>query len=322
MPARGPLCFKTPRLALAAVMVAATAWMAPAPDAGAITIREDIDLRRINRAANTSRYHGVGRIDNDAPRKSQSLAGTGTLIAPQWVLTAGHVVDGTNAKTWSTRFGSREIAGWAAPAGYGSGFGTDLALVKLTEPVTDIAPATLRSESARFSEFNQRAIIIGTGKSGFGDTGVQRTKQHNRLAINRVDGIVGDNILITDFDSPFTNTSQSGDAQATRLEGGLVAGDSGGPMFIREGSAWTLAAVAVYASTADPAGLSGKYGEINGFVRLKNYLPWINSVISGSVNPTLRSTSGGGIVRPGGLPEPATAAVVLAGLGLLAQRRR
>lgn len=318
MPARGSFCF---HVALAA-FTTSVAFLTPAPDAGAIVIREDIDLRRINRAANTARYHGVGRIDNDAPRKSQSLAGTATLVAPQWVLTAGHVVDGTNAKTFSTRFGVSDIEGWAAPAGYGSGFGSDLALVKLSEPVTYTAPAPLREYNNVLGEFGQRALILGTGKSGFGDTGVLRTKQHNRLSHNRIDGIVDNNILITDFDSPIANTSQTGDARPTRLEGGLVAGDSGGPMFIWDGSGWTLGAVAVYASTDAPEGLSGRYGEVNGFVRLQNYLPWINSVISGSVNPTLRSTSGGGIVRPGGLPEPAMAAFALAGLGLLTQRRR
>ncbi|MEM1099667.1 MAG: trypsin-like serine protease, partial [Planctomycetota bacterium] len=261
MPFRGPFCTPLSRLFLATA-VAAAAWVVPAPDAGAITIREDIDLRRINRAANTARYHGVGRIDTDAPRKSQSLAGTATLVAPQWVLTAGHVVDGTNATTWSTRFGERDIVGWTASAGYGSGFGADLALVKLAEPVTDIAPATLRSTSNVRNEFNQRALILGVGKSGFGDNGVQRTKQHIRLSHNRIDGIIDDNILITDFDSPVANTSQTGDSRPTRLEGGLVAGDSGGPAFIWDGSGWTLGAVAVYASTGDPAGLSGKYGEI------------------------------------------------------------
>lgn len=325
MPVRGNLYRALTRGSLCVALAAATTlatFALPAVDAGAVVIREDVDISFINRYSNRPAYRAVGRIDNDANTQAKSLAGTGTLIAPQWVLTAGHVVDGSNAETFTVRNQTFDIVGWTAPAGYGSGFETDLALVKLAQPVTHVDPAVIRQSNV-FSEFGRTAMVVGTGKSGYGNQGViSSTAQTNRLMTNLIDGVVNENLLVTDFDSPFANVSQTGDGTMTRFEAALVPGDSGAPAFIWDGTGFTLGAVAVYSASPTNSGIQGVYGEVNGFVRLKNYLPWINSVISGQVNPALRSTSGSGISRPGGLPEPTTAAVAVAALGLIVQRRR
>ncbi len=116
------------------------------------------------------------------------IAGSGTLIAPGWVLTAAHAVtqnDVTSFPTYavsSISFGQGATAaslpgpdsvkavfvepGWT----FDSSQGNDLALIELNTPITSVAPAPLYT-SAMPTETTQTATMVGYGYTGTGSTG-------------------------------------------------------------------------------------------------------------------------------------------------------
>lgn len=128
-------------------------------------------------------------------------------------------------------------------------------------------------------------------------------------------------------------------------EGFLSAGDSGGGLFVRQGTVWKLAGIntsvdgpysylpgdtTFNAAIFDKGGLAVP-GINNGnpipdgfmdvpaaayATRISTNLDWINGVLSGKVQP------GGAADTKGGIPEPTGALITLIGLGALVLRRR
>ncbi|HQH29113.1 MAG TPA: hypothetical protein PLP17_17095, partial [Oligoflexia bacterium] len=114
--------------------------------------------------------------------------GSAVLIAPDWLLTAGHNLfgsDGAGGGISELRFytGGRLLEGydhqviaeqWLIYPGFspdsGLGHGVDLGLIHLSEPIVDIAPAVL------FSGEDQRDTLMymaGYGQPGTYSTGLQ-----------------------------------------------------------------------------------------------------------------------------------------------------
>jgi V8-like Glu-specific endopeptidase len=182
----------------------------------------------------------------------------------------------------------------------------DLCLVKLASPYLGVAPANL---------FTSNTEVIGSTiwHSGFGDYTEQpgqdealHPKKHaieNILdrkisGLNTSDGIdiyVG-GLLAIDFDSPNQNVNSLGDdilndeesllgtgsssLTATEFEGMAVPGDSGGPLFVKNGNAWEVAGI-LSGAVAEPfTGYKDwNYGGISIFIRVSSSLDWINEVI-------------------------------------------
>lgn len=190
--------------------------------------------------------------------------GSGVLIAPRWVLTAGHV-----ARVVAPRSPRVELEGdeyevarifvhpqWREMA-------HDIALLQLKKPVKGMPTAR---PYASDDEVGREVTFVGRGDNGTGSTGVTGADRKKRGATNVVDR-ADDNWIYFDFDR--------GD-EATDLEGVSGPGDSGGPaLVVIDGKLYTLG-VSVFSD-----GQPGVYGVLEGYTRVSTHLDWIESIVSG-----------------------------------------
>lgn len=174
--------------------------------------------------ANSSQFKNVGVLK----QRSFKFC-TGTVIAPNWVLTAGHCCEGIRPS--QLRQFSFEVDGrnynWAAtyihPA-YNFPDG-DVALIKLKTNVTGITPAVLRNAAPRVGDF---MTIVGFGLTGTGASGTTGGAGIKRFGTVRLDGV--DPFFVTwNFDSPELNNTAPGDSGGPGFVGGeIVSVCSGG----------------------------------------------------------------------------------------------
>jgi len=217
--------------------------------------------------------------------------GSGVLIAPEWVLTAAHLLDPlltipeedpvllTEVTFGNKAYHSVELfqhGDWDnnAYSGY------DIGLIHLDEPVEGIRPAP------RFRgtwEQGRLGIPVGFGMTGTGETGfVPGTYGDKRAGTNRVDVFeAGDRrdarLLMVDFDNPDDrDDSVYGSPKPTGLEILSAAGDSGGGLFIGR----QLAGITSFVDNVDGSSNSD-YGDMVGFTRVSHFNDWINEIMAG-----------------------------------------
>jgi len=259
--------------------------LAVSSTAGAIVIRHDVDDAKYRVAA--ADFPALVDLPGE---------GHGVLIAPQWVVTAGHAVPAHSRLGQVTLNGRpRDVERVVVHAGYktlpqdltdqamASGeamlivvflaSSDDIALIHLAQPVTDVAPVALYGGS---DEPGQIIEIVGKGATGTGATGHDPAgpdRTELRRAFNKVTS-AHDRWFCYVFDEP---------PAALPLEGVMGNGDSGGPALIQAGGQWLLAGLASWkvlqgnVLTARP----GRYGQVACNVRLSHYIPWIEQVMSG-----------------------------------------
>jgi hypothetical protein len=221
--------------------------------------------------------------------------GHGVLIAPQWVITAAHAI------TWQSEIKQvvingipRDVERLVIHSGYKKpsqelinqalatgewiltvvqiASSDDIALVKLTQPVTDVAPVAIHKDSG---ESGRIVKIIGKGATGTGVTG------HDPHGPNRTELRRAFNTITSAHDRWFCYVFDE-PASALPLEGKTGSGDSGGPALIQVDDQWLLAGLAAWGfihgdvRTVRP----GLYGQFTCNVRLSHYKEWIESVIS------------------------------------------
>lgn len=221
--------------------------------------------------------------------------GHGVLIAPQWVVTAAHAV------TWQTEIKevlingvSRDVERLVVHPAYvkppqalidqvmATGDATllrvllassdDIALLKLKQPVTDVAPVVLYKGD---DELGQIAKIVGKGATGNGATGYGAHDAHRtelRRAFNKITSADGRWFCYVFDPAP----------SALPLEGMTGNGDSGGAVLIQVKDQWLLAGLPSWATAqGDVRTLRmGLYGQSGCNVRISHYIGWIESAMS------------------------------------------
>ncbi|WP_290619724.1 MULTISPECIES: trypsin-like serine protease [unclassified Arsukibacterium] len=307
-------------------------------DAMAGVIRDDVSDIAYRQLSYNQQFDSVGAILFDTPAGGYICSGT--VIATNWVLTAGHCVDDALSMTFllpqfnadrTTLLGhvAHTATDWTAHenwTGANLWSGWDIGLMYFDNPF-DVTPAKLYNGN---NESGAVTTHVGYGATGNGLTGVTAGPGTRRAGQNLVDGLYSDEgsgqqILLSDFDHPdqsainpdtgithngFVNyaysvfgfgiTSQSG---ALDMEYGIAGGDSGGAAFIEQSGEWLLAGVHSFGSGLYRPSTT-QYGEIFGSVRVSDHVDWIQSFTVMAV------------------PNPATLALFGFGLTMLWTRRR
>jgi len=260
--------------------------------AAAIVIRDDVPDSAY-RAAPTE-YPQLARVMGTSE---------GNLVAPQWVLTAAHVVEGVDPFShWRVDIGGRTIEvekivlhPKRTPGEVNSD--TDLALLKLVEPVAGISPIPLyRWDDEGLKTFT----TYGRGGTRTGKPGGEMTRDDVlRKAANRFDAAF-EHSLVSTFSPP---------GEALDLEGAGGPRDSGGPALIEREGVRYLAGIGSFGSP--PGEEAGVYGTVEGYARISGNREWIESTIAADPPSTLPRWSPETVVKQR-VAWPATSAGALA----------
>lgn len=223
-------------------------------------------------------YPMVGQVTGSG------FSGSGVLLSDRWVLTAGHVSQNKESGGIFNVGGfNYTIASTILHPGYstsGASLSNDLGLLFLTTSVTGVSAAEMLRLDPPASIIGREATYVGYGLTGTGLTGAQLPIEL-RAFTNLIE-FFGDQYgltttsFVSDFDNPTgTSNRQDSDPIATRLEGAVAAGDSGGGVFITVGGTRYLIGINSYSGAVSQATGNSKYGGLSGAVDLQQFFPWI-----------------------------------------------
>jgi hypothetical protein len=148
-------------------------------------------------------------------------------------------------------------------------FRVDIALVELSEQVSNVVPAAVYRGS---DEASAVVTLAGRGGVGTGLTGPVAEDGRLRAATNRVE-LVEDTVLRFRFDGP-------SDPDVTDLEGISGPGDSGGPAYLVRDAVLFVVGVSSAQSARPTGGLRGRYGVLEYYPRVSHFADWIQSTIA------------------------------------------
>jgi hypothetical protein len=255
----------------------------------------------------------------------------GTMIAPQFFITADHI--GISAVPTFTSVESGSLYTIDVAANGGAGFWrvgeTDLRVYKINESFSSYAPLYTGGLEAGMD-----LVVYGRGGPRGAEVEVEgdlRGWYHTgadgvvRWGANEVDGItiIGGNEYLTASFTPVL-----GQNEAT-----LSVGDSGGAVFINDGGVWKLAGINYgvdgYFDTNNVSGdglaFEAALFDRGGFYQGRDDAGWFGPLPDGSPGSFYASRISAsaleiqGIV---GVPEPGGVLLVLLGMGLGMRRRR
>lgn len=276
----------------------ALAVSSPAAPVSAGVIRHDRDDADYRALAELPQFQAVGQVR--AMVNGSSRLCSGTLIAPDWVLTAGHCVDGVETDSIEFRNAGQSLYASQIvvhPQFDGSvGPANDVGLIQLASPSASLAPAQRTRDSIPLGGVT---TIVGYGLTGDGNTGaVSGTYGTKRAGKNIVDmngsHVIGANgrpypdyMVFADFDNPNKVSDNAwGSAAPQSLEYQAAAGDSGAGWFVNQNGVERLLAVHSIGLAFDGA-LDNDYGDVGGATRVTRFNAWIDEQLGADywINP-------------------------------------
>ncbi|MCF2909250.1 trypsin-like serine protease [Pseudoalteromonas sp. DL2-H2.2] len=227
--------------------------------ANAIVIRHDVPQQHYD--ASLSDFPPLATLYN--------IGVHGTLIAPDWVLTAAHTVFCMNPGQ-SIKVGNElvKVSQRFSYPEYRLGKQHDIALLRLSKPVTSVKPAEVYNMQ---DEQGQVVWFIGAGGFGTGDQGETVNYKDNKGKLRKAQNRI---VKVTDSDIVFKfEKGSNGEA----LEGVSGNGDCGGPTYIKQDGRLVLLGVS---SRTDSWFYDvGEYGVTELYTRVSSYQSWIERVI-------------------------------------------
>lgn len=254
------------------------------------------------------------------------IVGSGVIISSQWVLTAAHnfllpeetknlprlsdvsILIGNDPNRPSKSLKVSQIIvhpHWTSSDG-GFEKGTDLALVKLATPISDLTPAEVNFD---LNGEKDKAYIWTCGFGDYSQQAGQNKDDYSKkhAMVNVLDRIVNGltttiagttyngGLLAFDFDAPDGKYNTLGDnianvqervlgpgnsaPEALEMEGGTVQGDSGGPIFLKINGVWKVCGLLHGGVDEVRAGLKdSSYGDISIYCRTASASSWIQSI--------------------------------------------
>ena len=286
-----------------AILTLALAGTAHTIDAS--VIRHDVSAEQYAQLAN--QYSSVGTVWSGNLESGVGEFGSGTLIAPNWVLTAAHVVEGDTTRfvLRNQTYDANEVV--LHPEWDGRVFnGNDMALVRLNRPVSGIKPADY---STQLEPIGQVATFAGYGQSGDGLSGRVGETGNLNAGQNTLDAVGSDfwllldeSLMMADFDYAYplditqsgnnalgqtqiptalsgsTHINRMGSPDPLPLEALPGGGDSGGGVFVEQDGKQVLIGTVSMTLSWDGSNNSG-YTDMVGVVSLAAGDGWIQSTV-------------------------------------------
>lgn len=209
-----------------------------------------------------SKFTYVGRIcgtDKDGVK----FCGSGVAIDDHFILTAAHVVKGTQSSCFVLDSGTYNLSTVTVHKDFESKFGiADIAIGYSEKPFNLKFYPELYDN---VDEEGKLCCIAGYGLTGNFKTGAKVSDNKKRAGSNIID-YISDDMLVCSV----RNT----DKHKTSLEFLIASGDSGGGLFIDN----KLAGINSCVMATGHKTPSSKYEEESGHTRISKFIPWINKI--------------------------------------------